>query len=96
MKQDSYYERRKKQLKFRARAAIEPIIGHLKTHFRMNENYFMGETGSNCNALLAAASCNLKKMMEKLKAEAFFIFFNILFFSIFKKTKESRNLSFDC
>jgi IS5 family transposase len=27
---------------FRRRATIEPVIGHLKTDFRMNQNYLLG------------------------------------------------------
>ena len=89
LKKDSDYQRRKKQLKFRARAAIEPIIGHLKTDFRMEENYLMGESGPNCNALLAATGWNLKKMMEKLKEEIIFLFFKIIFSNI--STRFSNN-----
>lgn len=82
LKKDSKCQRRKKQLKFRTRAAIEPIIGHLKFNFRMEENYFMGEIGPNCNALLAATGWNLKKMMEKLKEEVIFLFFKIIFLNV--------------
>jgi len=40
LKRDSEYQRRKKRNKFRRRAAIEPVIGHLKTDFR-SDNYRM-------------------------------------------------------
>lgn len=96
LKRDSQYQRRKKQLKFRARAAIEPIIGHLKKGFRMNQNYFMGETGPNCNALLAAAGWNLKKMMEKLKTESVYSFLKLFFFLFYKKRKQNIGLYFAC
>ena len=68
-KRDSEYERRKKRKKFRRRAAIEPVIGHLKTDFRMGQNYLHGEQSPQINALLAATGWNLKKMMGKLKKE---------------------------
>lgn len=68
-KRDSEYQKRKKRLKFRRRAAIEPIIGHLKTHFRMGQNYLWGEQSPQINAFLAATGWNLKKMMKKLKQE---------------------------
>lgn len=68
-KRDSQYQKRKKRLKFRRRAAIEPIIGHLKKHFRMEENYLWGQQSSQINAFLAATGWNLKKMMKKLKQE---------------------------
>lgn len=69
LKKDSEYQKRKKRKKFRRRAAIEPVIGHLKTDFRMGQNYLSGEKSPQINALLAATGWNLKKMMEKLKEE---------------------------
>lgn len=69
-KSDTDYQRRKKRKKFRTRAAIEPIIGHLKTDFRMAQNYFHGESGPQMNALLAAMGWNMKKMMEILVEKA--------------------------
>jgi IS5 family transposase len=44
-KTDSQYQKRTKRKKCRAKAAIEPIIGHLKTDFRMQQNYLLGEKG---------------------------------------------------
>lgn len=69
-KSDTEYEKRKKRKKFRTRAAIEPIIGHLKTDFRLAQNYFHGEVGTQINALMAATAWNLKKKMEILVAKA--------------------------
>lgn len=71
LKKDSPYERRKKRKKFRRRAAIEPVIGHLKTDFRMGQNYLNGSDSPQINAMLAAAGWNFKKLMKKLKAELF-------------------------
>jgi IS5 family transposase len=65
-KTDSQYQKQTKRKKCRARAAIEPIIGHLKTDFRMGQNYLWGEIGVQINALMAATAWNLKKMMAKL------------------------------
>ena len=64
---DTQYDKQSKRRKCRARAAIEPIIGHLKSDFRMQQNYLSGVKGVQINALLAATAWNLKKMMEKLK-----------------------------
>ena len=69
LKRDSDYEKRKKRKKFRRRAAIEPVIGHLKSDFRMEQNYLHGEQAPQINAFLAATGWNLKKMMKKLKQE---------------------------
>ncbi|MDP3462012.1 MAG: hypothetical protein Q8S18_04385, partial [Bacteroidales bacterium] len=49
--------------------AIEPVIGHLKKYFRMEQNYLHGDKSPKINALLAATGWNFKKMMEKLKSE---------------------------
>ncbi len=40
---DSVYQKRKKRRRCRTRAAIEPIIGHLKKDFRMEQNSLWGE-----------------------------------------------------
>ena len=76
-KKDTAYQKQTKRKKFRTRAAIEPIIGHLKTDFRLAKNYFMGETGPQINALLAATAWNLKKMMELLKHKIIFLSYKI-------------------
>jgi len=69
LKRDTEYQKRKKRDKFRRRAAIEPVIGHLKTDFRMGQNYLHGEKSSQINAFLAATGWNLKKMMKNLKED---------------------------
>jgi IS5 family transposase len=79
-KTDSQYQKQTKCKKCRSRAAIEPMIGHLKSDFRMQQNYFFGENGVQINALMAATAWNLKKMMEKLK-EIFLQFVFRLFFT---------------
>lgn len=67
LKRDTPYQKRKKRKKFRTRAMIEPVIGHLKSDFRMAQNYLHGSHSPQVNAMLAATGWNLKKMMEKLK-----------------------------
>jgi IS5 family transposase len=76
---DTEYHKQQKRKKFRARAGIEPIIGHLKTDFRMAQNYLLGEKGAQINAFMAATAWNLKKMMQKLKEEFLRIIFKLLF-----------------
>lgn len=78
LKRDNNYQKAKKRKKFRRRAAIEPVIGHLKKDFRMEQNYLHGETSPKINALLSAAGWNLKKLAEKLKKKFFGLFKNIL------------------
>ena len=77
-KTDTAYQKHTKRKKFRTRAAIEPIIGHLKTDFRLAQNYFLGETGPQINALLSATAWNMKKMMEILKEKIYFYFLNLI------------------
>lgn len=81
---DTNYQKQKKRKKFRSRAGIEPIIGHLKTDFRMGQNYLSGEDGAQINALLAATAWNLKKMMQKLKQNFLCIIFRLHFQQIFR------------
>lgn len=76
---DTRYQKERKRKKCRARAGIEPIIGHLKTDFRMEQNYLLGEKGIQINALMAATAWNLKKMMEKLKEKVLQLVFRIVF-----------------
>lgn len=70
LKRDTISQKRTKRKKFKRRAAIEPVIGHLKTDFRMGQNYLHGSKSPKINAMLAAAGWNFKKMMEKLKKES--------------------------
>ena len=80
LKRDTANKRRGKRKKFRRRAAIEPVIGHLKSNFRLGQNYLSGNDGPQINAFLAAAGWNLKKMMKKLKKE-----FELSHFFLFRK-----------
>lgn len=63
-KRDTKYQREQKRKKFRRRAAIEPIIGHLKSDHRLSRNYLKGFIGDEINLLLAASAWNLKKWMN--------------------------------
>lgn len=80
---DTAYQKQQKRRKFRARAGIEPIIGHLKTDFRMEQNYLLGEKGIQINAFMAATAWNLKKMMQKLKDDFLCLIFRLLFHPLF-------------
>ena len=63
-KKDTSKELEIKRQKFRRRAAIEPIIGHLKSDHRMARNFLKGFKGDEVNLLLAASAFNLKKWMR--------------------------------
>ncbi|ASG25073.1 IS5 family transposase [Nitrospirillum viridazoti] len=49
------------------RAAIEPIIGHLKAEHRMGRNYLKGRSGDRINAVLAAAGFNFHLLIRWFK-----------------------------
>ena len=48
----------------RRRAAIEPVIGHLKQDHRMKRNYLKGQAGDQINALLVGSGFNLRKLLR--------------------------------
>jgi IS5 family transposase len=52
------------------RAAIEPVIGHLKRSYRMGRNFLKGVMGDEINVLLAAAAMNFKRVMNLWRTEA--------------------------
>jgi len=91
LKRDTEYQKRTKRKKFRRRAAIEPVIGHLKTDHRMGQNYLSGNNSPQINAYLAATGWNLKKMMEKLKLNSLYLafesFINFFLNPIYPKIK---------
>lgn len=78
LKRDTEYQKRTKRKKIRRRAAIEPVIGHLKTDFRLNQNYLSGTASPQINAFLAATGWNLKKMMKQLRVQFYRLIFYII------------------
>jgi transposase, IS5 family len=50
----------------RRRAAVEPVIGHLKADHRMDRNYLKGRDGDRINAVLAAAGYNFSLLLRWL------------------------------
>jgi IS5 family transposase len=87
------YEKRKLKRAHSKRAAIEPIIGHLKKDHRLGINFYKGVVGDNINILLAATAFNLKRMMNKWKVSFFQFFQTILnvFFIHFQKLTFNLN-----
>ncbi len=94
---DTESVRRKKRHAFRRRAAIEPLIGHLKHDCRMKQNYLWGASSATINVMLAGAAWNFKKLARELakKANTYFLSF---IFSLFQEKKvphyTTRQLSF--
>ena len=81
-KRASSYEKQKARKRFRRRAGIEPIIGHLKSDFRLKRNFLAGIKGDSINLMMAAAAFNFKKLLRRL------IYF---FVSILKRVFRTRN-----
>lgn len=78
-KSDSYYKRKKRSTAHKKRAAIEPIIGHIKSDHRLNRNFYKGVVGDNINIMLAAAAFNFKRMINKWKS-SFWHFLQKMFY----------------
>ena len=51
----------------RRRAAVEPVIGHLKDDHRMRRNHLKGREGDRINAVLAAAGYNFSLLLRWLQ-----------------------------
>lgn len=64
LKKDNRYQRDKKRKRCQRRAAIEPIIGHLKADFRLTRNFLKSTAGDLINVLMAAIAWNLKLWMR--------------------------------
>src|SRR3546814_21146961 len=60
------------------RAAIEPVIGHVKAEHRMQRNYLKGCHGDHANAVLAAAGYNFRLLIRWLEAFLRALFLAIL------------------
>jgi len=84
----SQYQKQKARRRFRARAGIEPVIGHIKHDHRMLRNYLKGAKGDMMNTILAGTAFNLKKMLNRIKEQILFAIFrlvNIMFDIILRK-----------
>jgi IS5 family transposase len=64
--------RDQKSRRCRARAAVEPVIGHLKSDHRMLRNFLKGAIGDKLNLVLAGAAFNLRKALNEIKALVLF------------------------
>jgi len=62
----SAYHRKKQRKRNGRRAAIEPVIGHLKSDYRMARCFLKGVEGAGLNLCLAAAAWNLKKWINEV------------------------------
>jgi IS5 family transposase len=68
------HEKRQARAPFRRRAAIEPIIGHLKNDHRMLRNYLKGRIGDSVNLFMACAAFNFRRFIRIM----YFLCFKLL------------------
>ena len=61
----SNYEKTKQRKRFRKRAGIEGIIGHLKADHRLGRNFLSDFLGDEINVLMAAAAFNFRKWLRE-------------------------------
>ena len=66
------------------RAAVEPVIGHLKEDHRMGRNYLAHRNGDANNAVLAAAGYNFRRLIRWLR-----ILLRLILMTLFAKSKLS-------
>ena len=52
----------------RRRAAVEPVIGHVKAEHPMDRNYLKGRDGDRANAVLAAAGYDFSLLVRWFEA----------------------------
>lgn len=76
-----------KRKRHKRRAAIEPVIGHLKHDYRMIRNYLKGTIGDEMNIMLAAAAMNFKRVMNlsKQRSVQFILYIYSIIFNLFLK-----------
>lgn len=74
LKKATRYTKDKQRKKCRRRAAIEPIIGHLKSNYRLAKNYLKGTVGDEINLWMAACAWNLKKWLVQAMNAIFYVF----------------------
>jgi len=70
--------------RFRRRAGIEPVIGHLKSDHRLKRNFLKGFAGDQINLIMAAAAFNFKKWMRTV----------LFWLKIVKQVKTTSDYSF--
>ena len=90
LKRDTKYQKEVKREKFRRRAAIEPIIGHVKSDHRMQRNYLKGFVGDEINLLLATSAFNLKKWMNNFIWLIFVIKMALIIFVLRQQKPQER------
>ena len=88
-------QKEKASERFRKRAGIEPIIGHLKTEHRLGRNFLKGFDGDRINLLTAAAAFNLRLWLREILFALFkFCFLGLNVYKYRPIVAERRKLYF--
>ena len=77
LKRDNRYQRDKKRKQCKRRAAIEPIIGHLKSDYRLSRNFLKGVIGDEINVLMSATAWNLKQWIIAFLCLLFVLYYRL-------------------
>ena len=87
----SPYQERKRRAQLRARASIEPVIGHLKTDHRLIRNFLKGTSGDKINTILAGAAFNFRKWINKVLSRLLNFLFQLLFLVLGKESGSPKD-----
>lgn len=96
-KEKSKYKQEVARKRFRARAAIEPTISHLKRNHALGLNFLKGVVGDIHNALLAGIGYNIKMRFNQIKVQiVLWLEFLILIFAnvFFKINLKNQKVGF--
>jgi IS5 family transposase len=66
-------EKQRDRARFRRRAAVEPVIGHLKSDYLMLRNYLKGVEGDMINTIMAAVAFNMMKRLRQIRNAIYFV-----------------------
>lgn len=83
LKRDNRYQRDKKRKQCKRRAAIEPIIGHLKSDFRLSRNFLKGIIGDEINVLMAATAWNLRQWIIAFLCLGFILYYRLFLTQVY-------------
>lgn len=81
-KEKTPYEKTKERKRIRRRAAIEPIIGNLKSDYRMLRNFLKCTEGDKINTIMAAVAFNIMKKLKGIRKAILFVFEQIFGFPL--------------
>lgn len=77
---------------WKRRAAIEPIIGHLKNDNGMSKNWLKGKDGDMINALLCGCGFNMRKLLRFLFVPIYNLLKKLLNMTFFERNEFEQNL----